>query len=257
MALTLGDNFSYGGSKPLDARLKYATLADMKTVADATMYDGCLAYCVATDKTYQWKSTNTVDTDTGRWREFETGGGGVTPVITATATADATSSATPTVNVTKTGTDAAPNFAFSFSGLKGAKGDTGATGATGPQGPSGSGTPLTYSTSERAVGTWIDGKTIYQKTLPAITGPSTKIGQIYKYSANHNIANIDNIVGIDSWGKNTDNSIFWQNNYNGPGDNATYIACVDATRTKVEIITNFDASGQTYYVTLRYTKTTN
>ena len=71
MSLTLGDNFSYGGSKPLDARLKYATLADMKAVVDATMYDGCLAYCVATDKTYQWKSTNTVDADTGRWREFE------------------------------------------------------------------------------------------------------------------------------------------------------------------------------------------
>lgn len=73
MALTLGDNFSYGGSKPLDARLTYATLADMKAVADSTMYNGCLAYCVATDKTYQWKSSNTVDTDTGRWREFQTG----------------------------------------------------------------------------------------------------------------------------------------------------------------------------------------
>lgn len=75
MALTLGDNFSYQGAKPLDARLKYATLADMKAVADATMYEGCLAYCAATDKTYQWKSTNTVDADTGKWREFESGGG--------------------------------------------------------------------------------------------------------------------------------------------------------------------------------------
>ena len=78
MALTLGDNFSYQGSKPLDGRLKYDTLANMKAVADATMYDGCMAYCVATDKTYQWKSTNTVDADTGRWREFSSGGGGTT-----------------------------------------------------------------------------------------------------------------------------------------------------------------------------------
>lgn len=76
MALTLGDNFSYQGSKPLDARLKYDTLATMKAVGDATMYEGCLAYCVETDKTYQWKSTNTVDADTGRWREYESGGGG-------------------------------------------------------------------------------------------------------------------------------------------------------------------------------------
>ena len=78
MALTLGDNFSYQGAKPLDARLKYDTLAAMKAVADSTMYDGCLAYCTATDKTYQWKSTNTVDTDTGKWREFTSGGGGST-----------------------------------------------------------------------------------------------------------------------------------------------------------------------------------
>lgn len=75
MALTLGDNFSYQGAKPLDARLKYDTLAAMKAVADSTMYDGCLAYCVATDKTYQWKSTNTVDPDTGKWSEYSSGGG--------------------------------------------------------------------------------------------------------------------------------------------------------------------------------------
>lgn len=73
MALTLGDNFSYGGAKPLDARLKYATTTEMKTVADATMYDGCLAYCSGTDKTYQWKSTNTVDSTLGKWREFTPG----------------------------------------------------------------------------------------------------------------------------------------------------------------------------------------
>lgn len=76
MALVLGDNFSYQGAKPLDARLKYDTLAAMKAVADSTMYEGCLAYCSATDKTYQWKSTNTVDEDTGKWREFTSGGGG-------------------------------------------------------------------------------------------------------------------------------------------------------------------------------------
>lgn len=73
MALTLGDNFSYQGAKPLDARLKYDTLAAMKAVADSTMYDGCMAYCVSTDKTYQWKSTNTVDADTGKWREYSSG----------------------------------------------------------------------------------------------------------------------------------------------------------------------------------------
>lgn len=71
MALIIGDNFSYQGAKPLDARLKYDTIAAMAAMADSILYDGCLAYCSATDKTYQWKSTNTIDSTLGRWREFE------------------------------------------------------------------------------------------------------------------------------------------------------------------------------------------
>lgn len=59
------------------------------------------------------------------------GATGATPSISATATADATSSTTPTVQVTKSGTDAAPSFAFAFSGLKGAKGDKGDKGDAG------------------------------------------------------------------------------------------------------------------------------
>lgn len=74
--ISVADNFSYQGAKPLDGRLKYDTLAAMKAVADATMYDGCMAYCTGTDKTYQWKSANTVDESTGKWREFSSGGGG-------------------------------------------------------------------------------------------------------------------------------------------------------------------------------------
>ena len=75
MALILGDNFSYQGSKPLDGRLTYNTVAAMKAVADATMYEGCLAFCIEADKTYQWKSRNTVDETTGKWREYSSGGG--------------------------------------------------------------------------------------------------------------------------------------------------------------------------------------
>lgn len=74
MSILLGDNFSYSAQKPLDGRLKYDTLADMIAVGDATMYDGCLAYCVATDKTYQWKSTNDEDPTLRKWREFTSGG---------------------------------------------------------------------------------------------------------------------------------------------------------------------------------------
>lgn len=75
MSLVVGDNFSLLSKKPLDGRIKYDTLAAMVAMADDTLYEGCIAYCAENDKNYQWKSTNPIDPDTGKWREFSSGGG--------------------------------------------------------------------------------------------------------------------------------------------------------------------------------------
>lgn len=75
MGISIADNFQYQGKKPLDSRTSYATLAAMKAVTDATISEGCLAYCEETDKYYKFKSSNTVDADTGKWREYSGGSG--------------------------------------------------------------------------------------------------------------------------------------------------------------------------------------
>ena len=75
MSIQVADNFSYQGAKPLDARLKYNTVADMVAVGASTIYDGILAYVTATKTYYTYDSTNDVDVTLGKWRELETGGG--------------------------------------------------------------------------------------------------------------------------------------------------------------------------------------
>ena len=89
MAISVADNFSYQGSKPLDSRIKYDSVANMKAAVVDTLYDGCLAYVTTTQKYYTYDSTNETDPTTGKWRELQTGGGGTTvvpnPLGTATA----------------------------------------------------------------------------------------------------------------------------------------------------------------------------
>lgn len=75
MGIAIADNFNINMKKPLDGRNQFATLALMKAVTDASIYEGCEAYCVETDKYYKFLSSNTVDASTGKWRERASGGG--------------------------------------------------------------------------------------------------------------------------------------------------------------------------------------
>lgn len=151
MSIIVGDNFDYKAGKPLDGRLVYATLADMKAVADATMYNGCLAYCVATDKTYQWKSSNTVDPDTGKWREFSTGSSiEVDDEIDEESTNPVQNAVIAEALDTKQ--DAADKMTASDM-------DDVVTPL-----PSVMSRRFKYSTEEQVIGEWIDGRPLYQKT---------------------------------------------------------------------------------------------
>lgn len=76
MALKIGDNFSYQGKKPNFDRDSFDTLAAMKAFPETSIDEGHISYCKEDGKNYQYKSANSVDETTGKWREFSSGLGG-------------------------------------------------------------------------------------------------------------------------------------------------------------------------------------
>lgn len=107
-----------------------------------------------------------------------------------------------------------------------------------------------YSTDEKAVGTWIDGKPIYQKTINFGTLPNadTKLVDM-------NISNIDRIISysglaVSSTGIMTIPNVSIENNLQ-------YAVNLWFTSTQIRIITAFDRSNFTAYITIQYTKTTD
>ena len=118
-------------------------ISDLDGVSGETPKVGDIIFQNVNHRTFLFK-INTVDTTTVLTDYFceitgatgatgQDGADGVTPVISASASVNS-STGTPSVTVTKSGTDAAPSFAFAFSNLKGAKGDTGAGVPSNPEG---------------------------------------------------------------------------------------------------------------------------
>lgn len=72
MAIKIGSNFAYNGKLPNFDRDSFETKAAMKAFDENSIDDGHLSYCKEDGNIYQYKSSNTVDTTTGRWRLFKT-----------------------------------------------------------------------------------------------------------------------------------------------------------------------------------------
>lgn len=73
MAIKIGSNFTFQGEQPNFERDKFATKADMKAFPETSIDDGHLSYCAEDRNTYQFKSSNSVDVTTGKWRLFRDG----------------------------------------------------------------------------------------------------------------------------------------------------------------------------------------
>lgn len=71
MAIKIGSNFTFQGEQPNFERDRFVTKASMKAFPETSIDDGHLSYCVEDGNTYQFKSSNSVDTTTGKWRVFK------------------------------------------------------------------------------------------------------------------------------------------------------------------------------------------
>lgn len=79
--LIIGDNFSYQGQDPLDARLVTQSLTTLLAIPNYTIYDGIQVYVLSEKKYYVYDSNNTNDPVLGKWKEFEANGSSNVPDI--------------------------------------------------------------------------------------------------------------------------------------------------------------------------------
>lgn len=71
MAIKIGSNFTFRGEQPNFERDRFTTKAAMKAFPETSIDDGHLSYCAEDGNTYQFKSSNSVDAVTGKWRVFK------------------------------------------------------------------------------------------------------------------------------------------------------------------------------------------
>ena len=111
---------------------------------------------------------------------------------------------------------------------------------------------VNYSTDEQVIGTWIDGKPIYQKTIAFGTLPNATEKQVA-----HNISDIDVVIGSAGCSWKSDRSSCTQLPYVNPSS-ATSSIGLYANSTVIGVVTGTDRRTFTItYVTLQYTKTTD
>lgn len=72
MAIKIGANFAYNGKLSNFERDSFETKAAMKAFNENNIDEGHLSYCKEDGNIYQYKSANSIDATTGKWRLFKT-----------------------------------------------------------------------------------------------------------------------------------------------------------------------------------------
>ena len=108
-----------------------------------------------------------------------------------------------------------------------------------------------YSENEQVVGTWIDGDTLYEKTLSFTTGIANTYFQI-----SHNIQNAKD-VWIESGYVKGSTEILTLAPYRSGNDNDVFVGLISRTNESFDYKVGSEGANCPAYVTLRYTKQTN
>lgn len=106
-----------------------------------------------------------------------------------------------------------------------------------------------YSTEEHIIGKWIDGSTLYEKTVNCGALPNTTMKTVL-----HGISNLDHFVSISGIAYDSTVAIPLPRAYSD--SNPIYSIDVYANKTEIRInIASNQSSITSSYITLRYTKT--
>lgn len=112
-----------------------------------------------------------------------------------------------------------------------------------------------YSTTEHIVGTWIDGKPVYQKTVNMGTLPSNSEKQIA-----HGISNLNLVINTKVACINTNNGVNYVIPYPSPKNSSTDWTCminqINSTNISIKTVADWGSTNNVW-VTLQYTKTTD
>ena len=109
-----------------------------------------------------------------------------------------------------------------------------------------------YSTTEKVVGSWIDGKPIYRKVINFGALPNTTTKSI-----NHNISNLGVVINIGGFISNTTDVDFYSIPLQYKGSDSNFNTECFVTATQVRMSANTDRSHYNAYVILDYTKSTD
>ena len=117
-----------------------------------------------------------------------------------------------------------------------------------------------YSLEEQKIGTWLNGKSLYQKTYVTVVPTTSSDGVSVSSSTPLNLSIVDEYVGFEGYIKNANGSIGLLNvtetsNSSQAARVLTFINFEDNTIRISNSIQRY--SGRTVYVTIRYTKTTD